>query len=99
MQKIRVLLADDHAVVRAGIRKVVEEIPGIEICAEAGNGSQVFEKLSQEKCDCLLIDLTMPDFEPISAIRLIRAQNPDLKIAGSIGSRCGWLSLKGPTPQ
>ncbi|MBN1149323.1 MAG: response regulator [Anaerolineales bacterium] len=80
MQKSRVLLADDHAVVRAGIRKVVEEIPGLQVVAEVGNGPGVFKALSQEKYDCLLIDVAMPDFEPISAIRQIRADHPQMRI-------------------
>jgi DNA-binding NarL/FixJ family response regulator len=80
MGNVRILLADDHAVVRAGIRKTIEEIPGIEVAAEVGNGPQVFLALEQEKIDCLLIDVTMPDFEAISAIRKILAIYPGLKI-------------------
>lgn len=80
MEDIRILLADDHAVVRTGIRKVVEEIPGLKVIAEVGDGPQVFDALSREKFDCLLTDVTMPGFEPISAIRQIRATYPDMKI-------------------
>jgi DNA-binding NarL/FixJ family response regulator len=80
MEEVRILLADDHAVVRAGIRKVVEEIPGLKVIAEVGDGPQVFEVLSREKFDCLLTDVTMPGFEPISAIRQIRATYPEMKI-------------------
>ncbi len=74
------MLVDDHAIVRAGIRKMIEEIPGLEVVAEVGDGTQVFAALEQNQIDCLLIDVTMPDFEPISAIRKIRTQNPALKI-------------------
>jgi DNA-binding NarL/FixJ family response regulator len=80
MKKNRILLADDHAVVRAGIRKVVDEIPDIEVIAEAENGPQVFIALEKESIDCLIIDITMPDFEPISAIRQIHARYPEMKI-------------------
>lgn len=73
-------MADDHAVVRAGIRKTIGEIPNIEIISEVGNGTQVFQSLERDAIDCLLIDVTMPDFEPISAIRKIRFTYPDLKI-------------------
>ena len=76
----RILLADDHAIVRAGIRKVIEEIPDIHLIAEVGDGTQVFTLLEREHFDCLLIDVTMPDFEPIAAIRKIRAMFPELKI-------------------
>ncbi len=80
MEKVRVLLADDHAIVRAGIRKTIEEIPQVEVIDEVGNGSEVFVALEHAAVDCLLIDVTMPDFEPITAIRKIRGQYPALKI-------------------
>jgi DNA-binding NarL/FixJ family response regulator len=80
MNPVRVLLADDHAIVRAGIRKMVEEIPGLQVLEEVGSGPQVLEALSRLAVDFLLIDVTMPDFEPISAIRGIRQRWPELKI-------------------
>lgn len=80
MTRTRILLADDHAIVRAGIRKTIEEIPNIEVVKEVGDGLQVFEALAKDQVDCLLIDVTMPEFEPITAIRKIRASYPTLKI-------------------
>ncbi len=80
MEKVRVLLADDHAIVRAGIRKTIEEIPQVEVIDEVGNGTEVFVVLERAPVDCLLIDVTMPDFEPITAIRKIRGRYPALKI-------------------
>ena len=80
MNKYRILLADDHAIVRAGIRKTLEEIPDIEVIAEAGDGPQVLLGLERHRIDCLMIDVTMPDFEPISAIQQIRERYPEMKI-------------------
>lgn len=80
MKTIRILLADDHAVVRTGLRKVVEEMPGMQVLSEAENGPQVFATLEKETIDCLIIDVTMPEFEPISAIRQIHAMYPLMKI-------------------
>jgi DNA-binding NarL/FixJ family response regulator len=80
MNKVRMLLADDHAIVRAGIRKTIEEIDGLEVVGEVGDGPQVFAVLKQEWIDCLLIDVTMPNFEPIAAIRNIKTLYPSLKI-------------------
>ena len=80
MATTRILLADDHAVVRAGIRKVTEEIPGLEVVGEVGSGPELFAALEKTRPDCVLIDITMPDFNPINAIYLIRAQYPQLKI-------------------
>jgi DNA-binding NarL/FixJ family response regulator len=80
MNKTRTLLADDHALVRAGIRNALEELPDLEIVGEVGDGPALTVALEQLQPDCLLIDVTMPDFEPVSAIRRIRASYPDLKI-------------------
>jgi DNA-binding NarL/FixJ family response regulator len=80
MSDIRVILADDHAIVRAGMRKMIEEIPGLQVVGEVGSGPEVLAALASEPVDCLLIDVTMPDFEPITAIRKIHNQYPALKI-------------------
>lgn len=80
MKNIRILLADDHALTRTGIRKTVEEIAGIEIVGEVGDGPQVFAALARGPVDCLLLDVTMPNFEPVSAIREIHTRYPALKI-------------------
>ena len=80
MSNIRVLLADDHAIVRAGIRNTIEEIPGLEVVDEVGNGPQVLAALEREHIDCLLIDVAMPEFEPILAIHQIREHYPEMKI-------------------
>lgn len=79
-QKIHMVLADDHAIVRTGIRKTVEEMPQVAVVAEAEDGPQVFSTLEQFQVDCLLIDVTMPDFEPISAIQQIRERYPEMRI-------------------
>ena len=80
MKNTCILLADDHAVVRTGIRKIIEEIPDVKVIFEAENGPQVFSALEKEPIECLITDVTMPDFEPISAIRQIRARFPKMKI-------------------
>lgn len=80
MGSIRVLLADDHAIVRSGFRRMIEQFDGMEVIGEAENGPQVFENLQRVPVDLLLIDVTMPDFDPIDAIRHIRVAFPALKI-------------------
>lgn len=80
MEKVRVLLADDHALVRAGISNALRDLSNLEIVEEVGDGPTVFVALERTKPDCLLIDVTMPDFEPLSAIRQIRADYPAMKI-------------------
>lgn len=80
MKTSRLLLADDHAVVRAGILNALRDLPEIEIVGEVGNGRELLPMLATLQPDCLLIDVTMPDFEPISTIARIRADYPDMKI-------------------
>lgn len=80
MDKIRILIADDHSLVRTGIRNVLKEFPDLEIVGEAGDGPALFATLAQTEPDCLLVDVTMPEFEPIMAVRQIRARYPTLKI-------------------
>jgi DNA-binding NarL/FixJ family response regulator len=80
MTEIRTLLADDHAIVRAGIRNALQELPNLEIVGEVGDGPELLLALEELKPDFLLIDVTMPQFEPISTIRKIRATYPDMKI-------------------
>ncbi len=80
MLTARILLADDHEIVRAGIRTVIEEIDGLQVVAEVEDGPSLFESLRETRPDCMLLDINMPDFEPLQAIPEIRAQYPDLKI-------------------
>jgi DNA-binding NarL/FixJ family response regulator len=80
MKTVRVLLADDHAVVRAGIRNALTELPGLIILGEVGDGPTLLAAIARLPVDLLLMDVTMPNFEPIPAIRHIRATQPNLKI-------------------
>src|SRR5512134_1718519 len=80
MSKIRVLLADDHDVVRAGLRTALEGLPDLEIVGEVGNGPALLEALAQTHPDLLVMDVSMPDFEPIPAVRKMKAERPNLKI-------------------
>lgn len=80
MTQTRILLADDHALVRAGIRNALAEAPDLDIVGEVGDGPGLLDALSHMPVDALLLDVTMPDFDPIVAIRQIRADYPQLKI-------------------
>lgn len=80
MQPIKVLLADDHTVVRAGLRNALDGSPDLEIAGEVGNGIELMEALKRINPDLLVMDVSMPDFEPISAVQKIKALYPKLKI-------------------
>ena len=78
--KFRILLADDHEVVRSGIRNALLDLQELEIAGEVGNGIALKSMLAEVRPDCLLIDVAMPDFDPIADIRQIRSENPAMKI-------------------
>ena len=80
MAGLKVLIADDHAIVRAGFRRVIEQMPDLEILAEVGDGNEITAILDSNPIDLLLIDVTMPNFQPIIAIKEIRKQFPKMKI-------------------
>ncbi|MBI2332244.1 MAG: response regulator transcription factor, partial [Chloroflexi bacterium] len=80
MFPVRVLLADDHTVVRAGLRNALEVLPNLEIVGEVGNGVELMDAVSRMSIDLLVMDASMPDFEPISAVQQIREKHPGIKI-------------------
>ncbi|HYF66467.1 MAG TPA: response regulator transcription factor [Herpetosiphonaceae bacterium] len=77
---VRIIVADDHAVVRAGISAALAVAPNITIAAEVGDGPGVLEALRTHAADALVIDVSMPDFDPLRAIQHIRRTYPALKI-------------------
>lgn len=79
-ESIRILLADDHEVVRAGLRRLLESEPGFEIVAEAGSGEDAYRKLGALRIDVAVIDLSMPGMGGLEAIRRIRARRSEVKI-------------------
>jgi len=80
MPSVKVLLADDHVIVRAGLRNALEGLPNIEIAGEVGNGRELMGALAHINPDLLVLDANMPDFEPIPAVRQMKAERPQMKI-------------------
>jgi DNA-binding NarL/FixJ family response regulator len=77
---IRVFIADDHAIVREGLKQILLRARDFEIGGEAGNGHEVLEKIRAETWDLLLLDMSMPGRSGIELIRLIKAERPHLPI-------------------
>ena len=73
MEKIRVLLADDHAIVRAGIRQFMESDPDIEVVAEAEDGEQARSLIEAEHPDVAVLDIQMPKATGIEVTRWTKA--------------------------
>jgi DNA-binding NarL/FixJ family response regulator len=77
---IRVLVADDHPVVRSGLAGVIAQQPELALVAEAANGRQALEEFREHRPDVVLMDLRMPEMDGVSAIEAIRAEFPDARI-------------------
>lgn len=77
---IRVVIADDHRIVREGIRILLDNESGIEVIAEADNGRNAVQIASEMNPDVVVMDITMPDLNGIEATRQILINNPGIKI-------------------
>ncbi len=80
MSTIRILLADDHTVVRQGLRKVLEESPEWEVVAEAGDGREAVRQAEELKPDVAIIDIGMPLLNGIEATRQIVKRSPSTRV-------------------
>lgn len=79
-QPIRVILADDHAVVRKGIREFLEEEGDIVVVAEAADGNEALVLVAQHQPDVAVLDIQMPDVGGIEATRRIKAEQPGVRV-------------------
>jgi DNA-binding NarL/FixJ family response regulator len=77
---IRVLLADDHAIVRTGLREILESTGDIEVAAEASNGHEALSAVRHGEFDIAVLDLSMPGRSGIELIRLIKEEKPTLRL-------------------
>ena len=77
---IRVIIADDHAVVRQGIRIVLEDVPGLEVLAEAGDGEEVLALLADHQPDLLVLDISMPKKNGLEVAKELRSQGSEVGI-------------------
>lgn len=76
----KVLVADDHAVVRAGLRKLLDGLDGFEVVAEASDGRQAVELALAQRPDLVVMDVSMPRLNGIEATRRIVAKRPDVAV-------------------
>ena len=79
-EAIRVLIADDHLIVREGLRLILEAEPGFELVAEASDGAQALELAAEHHPEVVLMDLRMPRMDGLTAIEHLREQQPDIAI-------------------
>lgn len=80
MSQIRVLIVDDHTVVRKGIEMIINTEPGIEVAGEAKNGHQAVDQVERLRPDVVLMDLVMPKMDGIEATAQIKRHYPHIKV-------------------
>jgi len=80
MTRIRILLAEDHALVRAGIRALLERQPDMEVVGEAADGDEAIRKVGELRPDVVVMDIAMPGITGLEATRQIKARFPDVRI-------------------
>ena len=78
--KARVLLADDHAMVRRGLRLILDAEPDLEVVAEAGDGREAVQAVDQHRPDVVLMDLRMPVLDGVEATRQITDRHRDVRV-------------------
>jgi DNA-binding NarL/FixJ family response regulator len=79
---IRILLADDHSLVRTGIKHLLEETGDIEVVAEAANGSEAVFEFQRTRPDVVILDISMPIMDGLDACKQIKKLDPNAKILG-----------------
>jgi len=80
MPAFRILVADDHDVVRQGVRALLQTRPGWEVCGEAATGGEAVEKTEKLRPDIVILDIAMPELNGLEAARLIRKARPEVQI-------------------
>ena len=94
MDPIRVLIADDHALVRAGIRALVERIDDVVVVGEAGKGSEALELVRELSPDLILLDITMPDGNGFDVLDQVTKLYPEIRVIVLTVHEAGEYALR-----
>ncbi|AIZ64880.1 LuxR family transcriptional regulator [Hymenobacter sp. DG25B] len=77
---IRVILTDDHTLLRNGIRSLLGKVPEVEVVGEAGNGQELLDMLEHTPADVILLDVAMPVLDGLSTLPLLLSRHPQVKV-------------------
>jgi DNA-binding NarL/FixJ family response regulator len=80
IKPVRVLLADDHTLVRAGIRALLEKFPGVAVVGEAGDGREVLNLVKAQRPDVVLMDISMPGLNGLEAATRMAREFPEVRV-------------------
>ena len=79
-EKIKILIADDHAVMREGTRQILEQEPDMDVVAEAADGEEAFKLACSSKPNVAIIDIAMPKVDGVEATKLIKKHDPNIAV-------------------
>ncbi|MBF0588904.1 MAG: response regulator transcription factor [Magnetococcales bacterium] len=92
---IRILLADDHTIVREGLKQILADIPDLEVAGEAEDGREALRRMRKEEWDVVILDITMPERDGFSVLKEIKREKPKLPVIiltmhgeHQLGARC-----------
>ena len=80
MSRIRVMLVDDHAIVRSGFRRLLDQYPEMEVIAESGDAAHAYHEHARLSPDVLVLDLSMPGVGGMELLRRVRARTPEARV-------------------
>jgi DNA-binding NarL/FixJ family response regulator len=77
---IRIVIADDHPIVRAGMKQILAADPGLTVSAEAGDGHELLEKTRSDQFDVVVLDITMPGMNGLDVLKQLKMEKPKLPV-------------------
>jgi two-component system invasion response regulator UvrY len=77
---IRLLIADDHPVVREGLRRIIQDAPGLEVVGEVASGHELLERLPRVPADIVLLDVSMPGLRFLDLLQRLRSEHPTVAV-------------------
>jgi two-component system response regulator NreC len=80
MRRLRILIADDHEVMRTGVRALIEQEPEWQVCGTATNGQEAVDAARKQKPDVVILDMTMPELDGLEALREIKRALPNTEV-------------------